>query len=147
MLYQTPEPGSSLSRKNIRLWGKFADRYSNKTIIATGAPLYALCIIGWCFAGIYTNLYANLVLLAIIHVFTGLSTAGINLALTNIGLKLAPKQDAIVYLSAKNIVVALFSFLAPLTGGILADYFSNRYLNISGQWKGPVLIKPFIYCC
>jgi hypothetical protein len=30
-------------------------------------------------------------------------------------------------------LLPLFSFLAPLTGGILADYFSNRYLNITGQ--------------
>ena len=125
----------------IRLWGKFADRYSNKTIITIGAPLYIFCMIGWCFAGIYTNSYANLALLSVIHVFMGLSNAGINLALTNIGLKLAPKQDAIVYLSAKNIIVGLFSFLAPLTGGILADYFSNRHLNITGQWKGPGLDK------
>ena len=127
----------------IRIWGKFADRYSNKTIIGIGAPLYILCIIGWCFVGIYTHMYANLILLSILHIFMGISTAGITVALTNIGLKLAPKEDAIVYLSAKNIIVAGFSFLAPLTGGILADYFSTRHLNVIGQWKGPGLNKTF----
>lgn len=135
--------GQVSSIMTIRVWGKFADRYSNKTIIGIGAPLYILCIIGWCFVGIYTHMYANLALLAILHVFMGISTAGINVALTNIGMKLAPKQDAIVYLSAKNIIVASFSFLAPLTGGILADYFSTRHLNIIGQWKGPGLAKTF----
>jgi hypothetical protein len=45
-----------------------------------------------------------------------------NLSITNIGLKLAP-ADAIVYLSAKNIITAFFSSVAPLVGGYLADFF------------------------
>lgn len=135
--------GQVFSILTIGIWGKFADRYSNKTIIGIGAPLYIICIVGWCFAGVYTHLYANIILLAIIHILMGISTAGINVALINIGLKLAPKEDAIVYLSAKNIIVSLFSFLAPLTGGILADYFSTRHLNVIGQWKGPGLDKTF----
>ena len=36
----------------IRIWGLFADRYSNKTIIAIGAPIYILCLVAWCFVGI-----------------------------------------------------------------------------------------------
>lgn len=127
----------------IRLWGKFADIYSNKTIIAISAPVYIVCILGWCFAGIYTHFYANVILLIIIHIFMGIATAGINLSLTNIGLKLAPKEDAIVYLSAKNIITALFSFIAPLIGGKLADYFTTRHLTITAEWKGPGLEKIF----
>lgn len=125
----------------IRVWGTFADRYSNKTIIALSAPIYIVCIITWCFVGIYTNLYINLVLLAGIHIFTGISTAGINLSLTNIGLKLAPREDAIVYLSVKNIITAFFSSLGPLVGGILADYFTSRSLLITAQWSAPGITK------
>lgn len=127
----------------IRIWGVFADRYSNKTIIAIGAPLYILCIVAWCFVGIYTNLYNNLILLVLIHIGTGVSTAGVNLSLTNIGLKLAPKEDAIVYLSTRNIITALFSSLGPLIGGYLADYFSPRSLHITAQWAGPGINKVF----
>ncbi|KIC93800.1 MFS transporter [Flavihumibacter solisilvae] len=125
----------------IRLWGRFADRYSNKTIIAISAPLYILCLVGWCFAGIYSHPYMNLVLLFLIHVMTGISTAGINLSLTNISLKLSPGTEAIVYLSAKNIVTAVFSSLAPLVGGYLADYFDNRSLSVMAQWSGPKVSK------
>src|SRR5690606_31129108 len=100
----------------IRLWGLFADRYSNKTIIAIGAPIYILCLVAWCFVGIYSQLWPNLVLLALMHVLMGFSNAGINLSLTNIGLKLAPQADAIIYLAAKNVITAVFSALAPLFG-------------------------------
>jgi MFS family permease len=125
----------------IRMWGRFSDRYSNKTILAIAAPVYILCIIGWCFVGIYSLFISNIVLLVFIHMFTGIATAGINLSLTNIGLKLAPNEHAIVYLSTKNIITAIFSSVAPLIGGILADYFTNRSLVINAEWAGPRISK------
>jgi MFS family permease len=125
----------------IRIWGIFADRYSNKTIISIAAPLYITCIIAWCFVGIYSQLYANLILLVAIHIVTGASTSGINLSMTNIGLKLAPREDAVVYLSAKNIITAFFSSIAPLIGGFLADYFSHRHLSIDTTWGSPTVQK------
>jgi len=127
----------------LRIWGIFSDRYSNKSIIALSAPIYIACIIAWCFVGIYSHLYANLALLVAIHIFTGISTAGINLSLTNIGLKLAPKGDAIVYLSVKNIVTSLFSSLGPLLGGVLADYFTHVQVLVTAQLNTPHLNKAF----
>ncbi len=122
---------------SIKLWGRYADSYSNKTIIAIGAPLYICCIIAWCFVGASANEFTNVILLAIINIITGIATAGINLSLTNIGLKLAPREDAIVYLSTKNIITAFFSSIAPLIGGWLADFFANRQLNWNIQWGSP----------
>jgi MFS family permease len=127
----------------VRIWGKYADRYSNKTIIAISAPIYILVMIAWCFVGIYSALYANLILLVIIHIVTGISTAGINLSLTNIGLKLAPANYSIVYLSVKNIITAIFSSLGPLVGGVLADYFNKRSLTINAEYIGPKMNKVF----
>jgi len=127
----------------IRIWGDWADRFSNKTIIAAGGPLYILCIIGWCFVGIYTHLYANLILLVLIHIGSGVATAGINLSLANIGLKLAPREDAIVYLSTQNIIMAFFSSVSPLLGGILADFFTSRHLSVTAQWTSPHINKVF----
>lgn len=125
----------------IRVWGRYADTYSNKTIIAIGGPLYILCLVAWCFVGIYSNMVYNLILLAVIHMVMGISTAGINLSLTNIGLKLAPSNQSIVYLSAKNIVTAVFSSTAPLVGGLLADYFAHRSLQINAEWTSPNVNK------
>jgi MFS family permease len=125
----------------IRMWGTSADKYSNKTIIAIAGPLYILCIIAWCFVGMYSYFFANLLLLVVIHIFTGISTAGINLAVTNIGLKLSPRQHAVVYLSTKNIITSAFASLAPLIGGPLADFFMNRSLEINIEWMGPEVQK------
>jgi MFS family permease len=125
----------------VRVWGRYADKYSNKTIIAIGAPLYIICLLAWCFVGIYTNPLYSLVLLFGIHILMGISTAGINLSLTNIGLKLAPSNQSIVYLTANNIISALFSSLAPLLGGYLADFFLHRSLAINAQWSSPKFNK------
>lgn len=127
----------------VRVWGRMADKYSNKTIIAVGGPLYVLCIVGWCFTGVFSERWETLVLLLLIHIGSGISTAGINLSLANIGLKLAPREDAIVYLSAQNIIGAFFSSVAPLIGGVLADYFTSRHLRISMQWTSPHVNKVF----
>ncbi|MBC8032839.1 MAG: MFS transporter [Chitinophagaceae bacterium] len=135
--------GQLCSILTIRMWGVFADRYSNKSIISVSAPLYILCIVTWCFVGIYSRAYVNIGLLALIHMVSGISTAGVNLSLTNIGLKLAPKEDAIVYLSVKNIITAFFSSMGPLVGGFLADFFTNRNLLITAQWTSPELNKAF----
>ncbi len=125
----------------IRMWGKFADRYSNKTIIAIAAPLYILCLAMWCFVGIYTSWWANIALLIFIHMLSGTTLAGINLCLTNIGLKLAPTDLSIIYLSVKNIVTSVFSSMAPLLGGILADFFSTRNVVLNITYRGPEMEK------
>lgn len=127
----------------LRLWGTFADRYSNKTIIAVSGPLYIACFIAWSFVGIYATYYINIALLALIYIFMGISTAGINLSLTNIGLKLAPREQAIVYLSAKNIITSVFSAVAPIVGGLLADFFTSRHLYLRLEYGGPNLTKVF----
>lgn len=123
----------------LRLWGNLSDRYSNKSIIYLTAPIYISCILLWIFVGIYSRALPNLILLVILHIMTGISTGGINLALTNIGLKLAPKTDAIVYITVKNMVASFFTAIGPILGGLLVDYFATRELQISISWKSPDL--------
>ncbi|HEY9489323.1 MAG TPA: MFS transporter [Chryseosolibacter sp.] len=127
----------------VRKWGALADRYSNKTIIAISGPLYISCMIAWCFVGIYTRFDANMILLILIHVLSGVSTAGVNLTITNMGLKLAPKEHAIVYLSARNMILSVSGAIAPLIGGVLADYFTDRSLTINAEWISPSFAKTF----
>jgi len=93
--------------------------------------------------GLFNTIYSNLLLIAIINLITGIATSGINLSLINIGLKLAPREDTIVYLSSKNIITAFFSSMAPLLGGYLADFFGNRHIDINAQYQGPRIIKHF----
>lgn len=120
----------------IRTWGTYADKYSNKTIITVCAPVFIAALIGW---SVLNRIPAQwlLPMLAFLHFLTGLSSAGINLSLTSIGLKLAPPKESIVYIAARNMVVAFFSATAPLAGGALADFFSVHSLTWTINWKGP----------
>lgn len=118
----------------VKFWGKHSDRFSNKTIISICAPLYILCLFGWSFTSINS---ISLPLLVLIHIVSGIAISGINLGINNIGLKLAPQKDAIVYIAAKNMITAFIPALAPLAGGLLADFFSNHQLSWNLTWNGP----------
>jgi len=120
----------------IRILGKYADKYSNKTIIQLCAPVYVICIMAWTLAGMPSDRLISLIILAAIHIFSGISTAGINIALNNIGLKLASKNEAIVYLTFKNMVVAACTAAAPLIGGLMADFFASHQFNWKVEWEG-----------
>lgn len=121
---------------SIKMWGRYSDKYSNKTVIATAAPIYIACIMAWTFTAMPSMQWLTILMLVFINVFTGLATAGINLAITNIGIKLAPKDEAIVYISARNMFVSFFSAVAPLVGGIMADFFTSRQFVWNLGWKG-----------
>src|SRR5215203_2537320 len=121
----------------VQLWGKHADNYSNKTIIRIAAPVYIACILAWSFVSLSSSPFIMLLLIVLINLLTGISSSGINLAISNIGIKLAPKNEAIVYLSAKNMVVAFVSALGPLAGGWMADFFSSRSIAWNLQIAGP----------
>lgn len=125
----------------VRTWGTLSDRYSNKTIIAISAPLYILCLIAWCFVGLYDNFLSNVLLLTVVHAMMGIANAGMNLSITNLGLKISPKELAIVYLTARNMVVSFFGSIAPLLGGVLADYFMDRSLRVDLTWASPGIEK------
>jgi len=122
---------------SIKMWGRCSDHYSNKTIIRICAPVYIGCIIAWSVIGVMSSA-VMLPLLVAMHMLMGASNAGITLALQNIGLKLAPADEGIVYLVTKNIVTAVFSATAPLMGGLLADFFTSHFvihLFGRGQWN------------
>lgn len=121
----------------IKIWGKHSDKFSNKTIIRIAAPLYILCILSWPFAAMAPSFIFVALVVAVINILSGIATSGINLSIGNIGLKLASKDEAIVYLTVKNMVVACFASLGPVVGGLLADYFSNRSFVWNFQWEGP----------
>jgi hypothetical protein len=87
--------------------------------------VYIACIAGWTLVGNHT---LTIALLLIIHVISGITNAGITLSLTNIGYKLTSKDDAMVYLTARNMVNAFIPALAPIFGGMLADMLTAKKL-------------------
>jgi len=120
---------------SVKMWGRYADRYSNKTIINICAPVYILCILAMAFAAAPAAQMYSVLILVLINIFSGISTSGINLALNNIGMKLAPQEDATAYISAKNIIISFFSAIAPLVGGLAADFFTSHSLIWNIEWR------------
>jgi MFS family permease len=128
---------------SYKLWGQYTDRFSNKTIISICAPLYTFCILLFAFVAMPSGRLGELSLLVPVYLISGWSAAGINLALSNIGLKLASKNEAIAYLSVKNMFVAFFSTIAPLTGGLLADFFSSHRFSWNMQFTSTHAVTSF----
>jgi hypothetical protein len=74
----------------VRAWGKFTDHYSNKSVLRVSGPLFMICILAWSFTTLPEKHFFTIPLLVAIHIFMGISMAGVTLASGNIGLKLAP---------------------------------------------------------
>jgi MFS family permease len=91
----------------LRIWGRFSDLFSNKSLLAVCAPLFLACILAWTFTTMPEKHMGTIPLLVAIHIFMGISIAGVTLASGNIALKLAPKEQATPYLAANSIVNSL----------------------------------------
>ncbi|HLU61489.1 MAG TPA: MFS transporter [Gammaproteobacteria bacterium] len=122
----------------VRIWGRYSDKYSNKTVLRICAPIYLVAIFLWTFTTFPDRHALTVPLLVVIHIMSGMALSGINLALNNIGFKLSPgKQDAAVFLSTRSLTNAMFAGVAPVIGGLFADYFAERQLNWNLEWTSP----------
>ena len=122
----------------IRIWGRFSDRYSNKSVLSVSGPLFMACVLGWTFTTMPEKYVATYPLLIILHVLMGISTAGVTLASGNIALKLAPKDQGTAYLAANSLVNSLAASIGPILGGKFADFFAARELAMNLTWKSPL---------
>ncbi|MCA9735472.1 MAG: MFS transporter [Deferribacteres bacterium] len=121
----------------LRIWGKISDRFSHKSVISVSGPLFIFCIFGWIFTTMPEKYILTTPLLILLHVFMGISTAGVTLAAGNIGLKLAPKGQATAYLAAISFINSLAAGFAPIIGGLFVDYFAEHGLRLSIDWLSP----------
>jgi MFS family permease len=121
----------------LGIWGRFSDRFSNKSVLRVSGPLFLICIIAWTFTTMPEKYFLTIPLLIVIHIFMGVSTAGVNLASGSIGLKLAPQGHAAAFLAGRNFVNSLAMGIAPILGGVLATYFAERELSWTLRWTGP----------
>ena len=120
----------------FRRWGRYADRYSNKTVLGICAPLYLLCIGGMVFTTLPGPHAGTLPLLILLHALMGVATAGTGLASGSIGLKLAPPTHSVAYLSMLSFTNSLAAGVAPVLSGWLSGYL----VTTSWTWK---IVNPF----
>ena len=130
----------------LKVWGRFTDRFSNKSVLAVSGPLFIFSILAWVFTTMPDKYFLTIPLLVLIHIVMGLAGAGVALASGNISLKLAPKGQATAYLATNTITNSLAAGIAPILGGKFADFFSTRqldwtmkYTSPDGEWLLPTL--------
>ncbi|RZL40318.1 MAG: MFS transporter [Rubrivivax sp.] len=119
-------------------WGRVSDRLSNKSVLAVAVPLYFACMLGLVFVPVGASPPLQLGYLALLHALMGVAGGGIGLATGNLGMKLAPRDRGTAYLAAIGLVAAVSGGVAPLAGGVLAQWFSERHLALLVRWVSPV---------
>lgn len=82
----------------FKVWGRIADRFSNKSVLAVSVPLFILLL--YPFTTRPERYSMTIPLLTVIHIIGGIATAGFNLCAANIALKLAPHGKAIAFRSS-----------------------------------------------
>jgi len=122
----------------LRVWGRFVDRFGNKAVLSLCASLYLLVILGWIFTTMPEPYSLTMPLLVMLHVFAGIANAGVTLSVGTIGLKMAPQGESTSYLAGASLTTNLGAGLGPLCGGLLADFFSVRQLDLTFTWADPL---------
>lgn len=121
----------------LKIWGKFTDRFSNKSVLAISGPLFIFSILAWTFTTMPEKYILTIPILILIHIVMGLASAGVSLASGNISLKLAPQGQATAYLATNTIINSVAAGIAPILGGKFADFFAGRELAWTLKYTSP----------
>lgn len=114
----------------FRIWGRIADHFSNKSVLAVTVPLFIVLLLMYPFTTMPERYSLTIPLLIVIHIIGGISTAGFNLCAANIALRLAPHGNATSYLGTNAFCAGLAAAIAPVVGGLLGYYFASKEISI-----------------
>jgi MFS family permease len=121
----------------LGIWGRLADRFSNKSVLASSGLLYLLAIMAWCFTTMPERYVLTMPLLFMIQIVSGMAVAGVSISSGNVALKLSPAGNAHGYMTVFGLAAAITGGIAPLLGGLLADFFALRQFTLSLNWSSP----------
>ncbi|MEX1310688.1 MAG: MFS transporter [Candidatus Sulfomarinibacteraceae bacterium] len=116
------------------IWGRLADRFSNRSVLGLSGTLFIVCIAMWPFTTMPERYVLTLPLILGIHVLAGISTAGVNLCAGGIALKMAPRGKATAFLATNALISGAAATLAPAIGGVLADLLADEHLTMEMRW-------------
>ena len=122
----------------FRIWGRLADRYSNKSVLAVSGPMFMLSVLLWPFTTLPESYTLTIPLLMFIHALAGIGTAGVTLCTGGIALKSAPRGRATAYLATNSLVSGTAATFAPLIAGMAADGFKTQELGITFHWVSKI---------
>lgn len=115
----------------FRVWGRMADRYSNKSVLAVSGPLFIVTFLMWPFTTMPDAYFLTIPLLIAIHALAGISTAGVTLCTSNLAFKFAPYGKATAYLAVNALISGVMATVAPIVAGFVGDYTQHFELQIS----------------
>ena len=118
-------------------WGRISDRQSNQSVLEVAFPVYFACTLGFAFVPTGSLVTYQLAMLFVLHIVMGAAGGGIGLATGNLSMKLAPRGRGTAYLAATGLVSSVAGGAAPLVGGALAQWFSERELSFVFRWVSP----------
>jgi MFS family permease len=119
----------------FHIWGKLADRFSNKSCLTVAGPLFIIGIGIWPFLTLPDKYALTYPLLIGIHLLSGISTAGVTLCSSNIALKSAPQGQATIFLATNALVNGIAASVAPILAGPLADILADEELRFQISWR------------
>ena len=121
----------------LKRWGGLSDRFGSKSVLNIAAPTYIFCIAAMIGAAQIGPREWVIGYLILVHVVMGAAGAGVSLASGNIVLKLSPAGAAAPYLSTNALLSSAIGGLAPMVGGIGAEFFAARHVGLVLEWSGP----------
>ena len=121
----------------LRVWGPMVDQLGSKVVLSVSTSLFFLVVLGWTFTTLPDRHALTVPLLVALHLLIGVATAGVNISTTTIRMKMAPRAQATSYLTAATLAASVGAGTSPLLGGLFADFFSVRHLQITFEWVSP----------
>ena len=112
------------------LWGRLADRFSNKSVLLVSAPLFVFSFLLWPFTTLPEKHMLTIPLLLLIHVLAGIGTAGVNLCVNNLSFKLAPPGCGGSYLADAALISGIVATFAPVLAGISSDWLEDKVVSV-----------------
>lgn len=125
--------GQAASLVGLRLWSPAADRHGGRPVLVLCASLFLATMLGWALLPKAPGLWA-LPAVALVQVMLGFATAGLDVASTGLVMRMAPLDEAAVYLSSASVVKAVGAGSAPLVAGLALTLLGEaRVLWLAGH--------------
>ncbi|OBQ19375.1 MFS transporter [Anabaena sp. AL93] len=116
-IYSSLQTGANLLV--LILWGKLADRIGNRPILICVGFLVAITPLLW--LGIGNHQLDFWLWLPLLHIFTGITWAGVDLCSTNMYLGIAPVRNKSIYFAIVAAVGGVSGALGTTIGGFIAQ--------------------------
>ncbi|MBI4015895.1 MAG: MFS transporter [Candidatus Aenigmarchaeota archaeon] len=124
---------------SLKYWGKFSDRFGDRTTLGITSILITLVPFIWMFIG--GSLAVVIIQMIIAGILSGFGWAGFDLSTFNYLLDSTPQAKRPVYISNFRFFTSLSLFIGPVAGGFLLDFFSSQIFLIFTGFQIMLLIS------